>query len=199
MPLPELKPANEQYDFDDNQSYALADIIAKFDEQEISAKGQIKPGKNGKNLRQASFGANFAEVAVHKVTGEIRVKRMTGVYAAGRILNHKLATSQCYGGMVFGIGSALMEEVIHDKHDGRLCNHDLAEYHVPVNADVPQLDVILLEEDDPYTNPMHIKGIGETSISGSAAAIANAIYNAVGVRVYDFPITLDKILADMPE
>jgi len=199
IPLPELKPANEQYDFDDNQSYALADIIAKFDEQEISAKGQIKPGKNGKNLRQASFGANFAEVAVHKVTGEIRVKRMTGVYAAGRILNHKLATSQCYGGMVFGIGSALMEEVIHDKHDGRLCNHDLAEYHVPVNADVPQLDVILLEEDDPYTNPMHIKGIGETSISGSAAAIANAIYNAVGVRVYDFPITLDKILADMPE
>ncbi|MGM8909885.1 molybdopterin cofactor-binding domain-containing protein [Psychrobacter sp. 1U1] len=203
IPLPEsasnLKTATEQYDFDDNQSYALADIIAEFDEQEISAKGQIKPGKNGKNLRQASFGANFAEVAVHKVTGEIRVKRMTGVYAAGRILNHKLATSQCYGGMIFGIGSALMEEVIHDKHDGRLCNHDLAEYHVPVNADVPQLDVILLEEDDPYTNPMHIKGIGETSISGSAAAIANAIYNAVGVRVYDFPITLDKLLAEMPE
>ncbi|MGP4788112.1 molybdopterin cofactor-binding domain-containing protein [Psychrobacter sp. 1Y11] len=203
IPLPEsaskLKSATEQYDFNDNQSYALADIIAKFDEQEISAKGQIKPGKNGKNYRQASFGANFAEVAVHRVTGEIRVKRMTGVYAAGRILNHKLATSQCYGGMIFGIGSALMEEVIHDKRDGRLCNHDLAEYHVPVNADVPQLEVILLEEDDPYTNPMHIKGIGETSISGSAAAIANAIYNAVGVRVYDFPITLDKILADMPE
>lgn len=203
IPLPEsaskLKSATEQYDFSSDQSYALADIIAKFEEQEISAKGQIKPGKNGKNYRQASFGANFAEVAVHKVTGEIRVKRMTGVYAAGRILNHKLATSQCYGGMIFGIGSALMEEVIHDKRDGRLCNHDLAEYHVPVNADVPQLDVILLEEDDPYTNPMHIKGIGETSISGSAAAIANAIYNAVGVRVYDFPITLDKLLAEMPE
>ncbi|OLF39118.1 MULTISPECIES: xanthine dehydrogenase family protein molybdopterin-binding subunit [unclassified Psychrobacter] len=203
IPLPEsaskLKTATEQYDFSSDQSYALADIIAEFDEQEISAKGQIKPGKNEKNHRQASFGANFAEVAVHKVTGEIRVKRMTGVYAAGRILNHKLATSQCYGGMIFGIGSALMEEVIHDKHDGRLCNHDLAEYHVPVNADVPQLEVILLEEDDPYTNPMHIKGIGETSISGSAAAIANAIYNAVGVRVYDFPITLDKLLAEMPE
>lgn len=199
MPLPDIHSSDESYDFSDAQSYALADIIAEYDEQEISAKGQIKPGKNGKNHRQASFGANFAEVAVHRVTGEIRVKRMTGVYAAGRILNHKLATSQCYGGMIFGIGSALMEEVIHDKHDGRLCNHDLAEYHVPVNADVPQLDVILLEEDDPYTNPMHIKGIGETSISGSAAAIANAIYNAVGVRVYDFPITLDKLLADMPE
>ncbi len=202
MPLPEsvseLKSATD-YDFSNEQSYALADIIAKFDDQEVSAKGQIKPGKNGKNYRQASFGANFAEVAVHRVTGEIRVKRMTGVYAAGRILNHKLATSQCYGGMIFGIGSALMEEVIHDKRDGRLCNHDLAEYHVPVNLDVPQLEVILLEEDDPYTNPMHIKGIGETSISGSAAAIANAIYNAVGVRVYDFPITLDKLLYEMPE
>ncbi|WP_201585980.1 xanthine dehydrogenase family protein molybdopterin-binding subunit [Psychrobacter jeotgali] len=197
--LPESISAAKSYDFGSDQSYALADILAEFDEQEISAKGQIKPGKNGKNLRQSSFGANFAEVAVHRYTGEIRVKRMTGVFAAGRILNHKMATSQCYGGMIFGIGSALMEEVIHDKRDGRLCNHDLAEYHVPVNADVPQLEVILMEEDDPYTNPMHIKGIGETSISGAAAAIANAIYNAVGVRVYDFPITLDKLLHEMPE
>jgi len=188
-----------KYDFDDSQSYALVEVIAGYDEQKLSAKGQINPGKNGKSHRQASFGANFAEVAVHKVTGEIRVKRMTGAFAAGRILNHKTATSQCYGGMVFGIGSALMEEVIHDKRDGRLCNHDLAEYHVPVNADVPQLDVILVEEDDPYTNPMHIKGIGETAISGAAAAIANAVYNAVGVRVYDFPITLDKLLYEMPE
>ncbi|MEN6669183.1 xanthine dehydrogenase family protein molybdopterin-binding subunit [Psychrobacter sp. B38] len=195
--LPE--PANQDYDFSNFQSYALADIIADYDEQKISAKGQIKPGKNEQSHRQASFGANFAEVAVHKVTGEIRIRRMTGAFAAGRILNHKTATSQCYGGMVFGIGSALMEEIIHDKRDGRLCNHDLAEYHVPVNADVPQLEVILVEEDDPYTNPMHIKGIGETAISGAAAAIANAVYNAVGVRVYDFPITLDKLLYEMPE
>ncbi len=193
------KATDEKYDFSHFQSYALADIIATYDEQKISAKGQIKPGKNATSHRQASFGANFAEVAVHRVTGEIRVKRMTGAFAAGRILNHKTATSQCYGGMVFGIGSALMEEVIHDKRDGRLCNHDLAEYHIPVNADVPQLKVILVEEDDPYTNPMHIKGIGETAISGAAAAIANAIYNAVGVRVYDFPITLDKLLYELPE
>ncbi|WP_201509021.1 xanthine dehydrogenase family protein molybdopterin-binding subunit [Psychrobacter alimentarius] len=193
------KSDTSKYDFDGSKSYALAKVIADYDEQKLSAKGQIKPGKNGKSHRQASFGANFAEVAVHKVTGEIRVKRMTGAFAAGRILNHNTATSQCYGGMVFGIGSALMEEVIHDKRDGRLCNHDLAEYHVPVNADVPQLDVILVEEDDPYTNPMHIKGIGETAISGAAAAIANAVYNAVGVRVYDFPITLDKLLYEMPE
>ena len=197
LPLPEI--AHDDYDFSNFNSYAMADIVAKYDEQKLSAKGQIQPGKNEKTHRQASFGANFAEVAVHKVTGEIRVKRMTGAFAAGRILNHKTATSQCYGGMVFGIGAALMEEIIHDKRDGRLCNHDLAEYHVPVNADVPQLEVILVEEDDPYTNPMHIKGIGETAISGAAAAIANAIYNAVGVRVYDFPITLDKLLYEMPE
>ena len=190
---------SEKYIFDNNNSYALTDIVGKYDEQKLSAKGQIAPGKNAKSHRQASFGANFAEVAVHRVTGEIRVKRMTGAFAAGRILNHKTATSQCYGGMIFGIGSALMEQVIHDKHDGRLCNHNLAEYHVPVNADVPQLDVILVEEDDPYTNPMHIKGIGETAISGAAAAIANAVYNAVGVRVYDFPITLDKLLYELPE
>ena len=197
LTLPEF--AGEKYDFSHSQSYSLANIIAEYDEQKMSAKGQIAPGKNAKSHRQASFGANFAEVAVHRVTGEIRVKRMVGAFAAGRILNHKTATSQCYGGMVFGIGSALMEEVIHDKRDGRLCNHDLAEYHVPVNADVPQLEVILVEEDDPYTNPMHIKGIGETAIAGAAAAIANAIYNAVGVRVYDFPITLDKLLYEMPE
>ncbi len=197
--LPISKAKTEAYDFSNSQSYALADIIAKYDDQKVSAKGQIKPGKNGKKYRQSSYGANFAEVAVHKVTGEIRLKRMTGAFAAGRILNEKTATSQCYGGMVFGIGSALMEQVIHDKRDGRLCNHDLAEYHVPVNADVPQLEVILVEEDDPYTNPMHIKGIGETAIAGAAAAIANAVYNAVGIRVRDFPITMDKLLPELPE
>ena len=200
--LPSMKPeasGDDNYDFSNFQSYSLKDIIAKYNEQKLSAKGLIAPGKNGKDYRQASYGANFAEVAVHRVTGEIRVKRMTGAFAAGRILNHKTATSQCYGGMVFGIGSALMEQVIHDKRDGRLCNHDLAEYHVPVNADVPQLEVILVEEDDPYTNPMHIKGIGETAISGAAAAIANAVYNAVGIRVRDFPITMDKLLLELPE
>ncbi|MFC6203442.1 molybdopterin cofactor-binding domain-containing protein [Psychrobacter urativorans] len=203
--LPKPKRSTEpadgktDYDFSNFQGYPLVDIIAEYNEQLISAKGAIAPGKNEKSYRQASFGANFAEVAVHRVTGEIRVKRMTGAFAAGRILNHKTATSQCYGGMVFGIGSALMEQVIHDKRDGRLCNHDLAEYHIPVNADVPQLEVILVEEDDAYTNPMHIKGIGETAIAGAAAAIANAVYNAVGIRVYDFPITMDKLLGELPE
>lgn len=189
----------DHYDFSDSATYPLSDLISQLEGQKLSAKGEIAPGKNGKSHRQACYGANFAEVAVHRISGEIRVKNMTGAFTAGRILNHNLATSQCYGGMVFGIGSALMEEIIHDKRDGRLCNHDLAEYHLPVNADVPQLEVILVEEDDPYTNPMHIKGIGETAISGAAAAIANAIYNAVGVRVYDFPITLDKLIDQLPD
>lgn len=177
----------------------LSEILTHFDDNKISALGTIKPGKTQKDYRQACYGANFVEVGVHRVTGEIRVRRMTGVFTAGRILNHKTATSQCYGGMVFGIGSALMEEIVHDKRTGRLCNHDLAEYHIPVNADVPQLDVTLLDEDDKYTNPIHIKGIGETAISGAAAAIANAVYNATGVRIREFPIKIEHLLDKLPE
>lgn len=177
----------------------LRDILTHFDDNKISALGTIKPGKTQKAYRQACYGANFVEVGVHRITGEIRVRRMTGVFTAGKILNHKTATSQCYGGMVFGIGSALMEEIVHDKRTGRLCNRDLAEYHIPVNADVPQLDVTLLDEEDKYANPIHIKGIGETAISGAAAAIANAVYNATGVRVYEFPIKLEHLLDKLPE
>ena len=115
-------PTGKDYDFGDDKSHALKDVVASFDDQTITGVGQIMPGKNKKSYRQSSYGANFAEVAVHRVTGEIRVRRMTGVFEAGRILNHKTATSQCYGGMIFGIGSALMEQLIVDKHDGRLCN-----------------------------------------------------------------------------
>ena len=185
--------------FGENEQRPLRDVIAQCQDNQLKSLGEIKPGATQKKFRQACYGANFVEVDVHAYTGEIRLRRMTGVFTAGRILNHKTATSQCYGGMVFGIGSALMEEVVHDKRDGRLCNHDLAEYHVPVNADVPQLDVILLDEDDQYTNPIHIKGIGETAISGAAAAIANAVYNATGIRVYDFPIKLDDLLEQLPD
>jgi xanthine dehydrogenase YagR molybdenum-binding subunit len=135
---------------------------------------------------------------VHMVTGEIRVRRMLGVFAAGRILNEKTARSQCYGGMTFGIGSALMEHLMHDSRDGRVINHDFAEYHVPVNADVPSLEVEFIVERDPYANPLQAKGIGELGISGAAAAIANAVYHATGKRIYDFPITLDKVLDALP-
>ena len=131
---------------------------------------------------------------MHVVTGEVRVRPMLSVFAAGRVLNAKTARSQCLGGMTFGIGTALTEELIHDPRTGKLVNHDLAEYHVPVNADVPQLEVHFLDERDIHANPIHAKGIGELGISGAAPAVVNAIYNATGVRVRDLPIRLDKVL-----
>ena len=165
----------------------------------IVAIGSIKPGEQEKETLQSSYGAHFAEVGVNAVTGEIRVRRMLGVFAAGRILNAKTARSQCLGGMTFGIGTALTEDLIHDPRNGKLVNRDLAEYHLPVNADVPQLEVEFLEERDIHANPMHAKGIGELGISGAGAAIANAVYNATGMRVRDYPFTLDKILEGLPE
>jgi xanthine dehydrogenase YagR molybdenum-binding subunit len=165
----------------------------------LAATGQIKPGKQEKETTQASFGAHFAEVAVNVVTGEVRVRRMLGVFAAGRVLNAKTARSQCLGGMTFGIGAALTEELYHDTRNGKLVNRDLGEYHVPANADVPQLEVHFLAERDVHANPIHAKGIGELGISGAAAAIANAVYNATGIRVRAFPITLDKLLPSLPE
>ena len=175
-----------------NRSLPVAEILAG---ESWEATGHIQPGKAGKAVRQATFGAHFAEVAVSAVTGETRVRRMLGVFAAGRILNPKTARSQCIGGMTFGIGMALTEELVHDPRDGHLVNRDLAEYHLPVNRDVPQLEVEFLDERDPWASPLQAKGIGELSICGSAAAITNAIYNACGIRVRDYPATLDKILA----
>ena len=178
-----------------NRSVAIAELVGEG----IEATGTIKPGKSQQALtNQSSYGAHFAEVAVNVVTGETRVRRMLGVFAAGRILNQKTARSQCLGGMTFGIGAALTEDLIHDPRTGQLVNHDLGEYHVPVNADVPQLEVMFLEERDIHTNPLHSKGIGEVGICGAGAAIANAVYNATGIRVRDFPITLDKLLPHLP-
>ncbi len=178
----------------DNRSTPIGELVGEG----LEATGHIKPGKQEKETTQASFGAHFAEVAVNVVTGEVRVRRMLGVFAAGRVLNAKTARSQCLGGMTFGIGTALTEDLIHDKRDGKLVNRDLAEYHVPANADVPQMDVHFLDERDIHANPIHAKGIGELGISGAAAAVANAVFNATGVRVRDFPITLDKLLDGLP-
>ncbi len=177
-----------------NRSIAIGELVGEG----IKAVGTIKPGKQAKAFTQASYGAHFAEVAVNAVTGETRVRRMLGVFAAGRILNEKTARSQCLGGMTFGIGAALTEDLIHDSRTGQVVNHDLSEYHVPVNADVPQLEVVFLEERDIHANPIHAKGIGELGICGAGAAIANAVYNATGIRARDFPITLDKLLAELP-
>jgi xanthine dehydrogenase YagR molybdenum-binding subunit len=164
----------------------------------MSAEGTIKPGKLDDERRQASYGAHFCEVRVNAITGEVRVNRFVSTFAAGRILNEKTARSQCIGGIVFGIGAALGEELVHDPRSGRVVNHDLAEYHVPVNADVPHLEVHFLAERDQFANPLQSKGLGELGISGAGAAVANAIYNATGVRVRDYPLTLDKLLAGLP-
>ncbi|GGB41239.1 xanthine dehydrogenase [Sphingomonas metalli] len=178
-----------------NRQVALAELL---DGKPIEAVGTIDKGAQEKLTTQASYGAHFAEVAVDVVTGEVRVRRMLGVFAAGRILNQQTARSQCLGGMTFGIGGALHEELMHDARTGKLVNRDLAEYHVPVNADVPDLEVIFLPERDIHANPIHAKGIGELGICGAGAAVANAIYNATGVRIRDFPITLDKLLPHLP-
>jgi xanthine dehydrogenase YagR molybdenum-binding subunit len=137
-------------------------------------------------------------VGVDIDTGEIRMRRMLGVFTAGRVLNLKTARSQAIGGMIFGIGGALEEQVVMDLRTGHFVNHDLAEYHVPVHADIPELDAIFLEELDDKSNPLKSKGIGELGICGAGAAVANAVYNACGVRVRDYPITLDKVLAGLP-
>jgi xanthine dehydrogenase YagR molybdenum-binding subunit len=142
-----------------------------------------------------SHGAQFAEVRVDADTGEVRVPRMVGVFAVGRVINAKTARSQLLGGMTWGLSMALLEESVLDPRYGDYANHDLAEYHVAVNADVGEVDVSWIDEDDRYVSPMGAKGAGEIGIVGTAAAIANAVYDATGVRVRDLPITLDKLLS----
>jgi xanthine dehydrogenase YagR molybdenum-binding subunit len=141
-----------------------------------------------------AFGAQFVEVAVDVDSGEVRVPRMLGMFACGRILNPRLARSQLIGGMTMGIGMALMEESVADHAFGDFLNHDLAQYHVPVNADVLDIEAYWMGEDDPHLNPMGSKGIGEIGIVGAAAAVANAVHHATGVRVRDLPITPDKLV-----
>ncbi|MGW5365813.1 xanthine dehydrogenase family protein molybdopterin-binding subunit [Actinopolymorpha pittospori] len=143
-----------------------------------------------------TFGAQFAQVRVHPGTGEVRVDRMLGVFAAGRILNPRMARSQLIGGMTMGISMALYEDSILDPRFGHIVNHDFATYHIAANADIGDVDAIWVEEDDPYVNPMGAKGIGEVGISGTAAAVANAIYHATGIRRRDLPLTPDKLLTD---
>jgi xanthine dehydrogenase YagR molybdenum-binding subunit len=142
-----------------------------------------------------AFGAQFAEARVDADTGEVRVPRLFGVFAVGRIMNAKTARSQLLGGMTMGLSMALHEQCVLDPRFGDFVNHDFAEYHIATNADVGTVDVAWIDEDDPYVNPMGAKGIGEIGIVGTAAAIANAVHHATGIRVRDLPITLDKLLS----
>ncbi|MGB9990184.1 aldehyde oxidoreductase molybdenum-binding subunit PaoC [Pseudoduganella rhizocola] len=165
---------------------------------ELVAEDSIEFGDLDKKFQQSTFGGHFVEVAVDAATGETRIRRMLAVCAAGRILNPKSARSQVIGAMTMGAGAALMEELAVDKRYGFFVNHDLAGYEVPVHADIPHQEVIFLDETDPISSPMKAKGVGELGICGVAAAIANAIHNATGVRVRDYPITLDKVLHKLP-
>ena len=160
----------------------------------IDAEAKVEPGALKEEYSQQSYGAHFAEVGVDVDTGEIRLRRMTSVFTAGRILNEKTARSQCLGGMTMGLGAALMEDLVMDPRFGGYVNHDLAEYHVPVNADVPKLEVVFLPEEDDKVSPIKAKGVGELGICGVGASVANAVYNACGVRIRDYPLTLDKVL-----
>jgi xanthine dehydrogenase YagR molybdenum-binding subunit len=157
------------------------------------------PTDMGKRWQQSTFASHFVEVGVNMYTGETRIRRMLAVCDAGRIINPKAARSQVIGAMTMGVGAALMEELAVDKRFGFFVNHDLASYEVPVHADIPHQEVIFLDYPDDKSSPMKAKGVGELGLCGVGAAIANAIYNATGVRVRDYPITLDKHLAKLPQ
>jgi xanthine dehydrogenase YagR molybdenum-binding subunit len=161
----------------------------------IEVVGEFKPGNLGERYSRQSYGAHFCEVAVNMDTAETRVRRFLSVHAAGRIFNEKTARSQCLGGVTMGIGAALTEEVALDPRFGSYINHDLAEYHVPVHADIPAIEIVFLPELDDKASPLKGKGLGELGICGVGAAVANAVYNACGVRIRDYPLTLDKLLA----
>jgi xanthine dehydrogenase YagR molybdenum-binding subunit len=166
---------------------------------ELVGEDAIEFGDLGDRYQQSTFAGHFVEVGVDSFTAEVRVRRMLAVCAAGRILNPKTARSQVIGAMTMAVGSALMEKLEVDKRRGFFVNHDLAGYEVPVHADIPHQEVIFLDETDPISSPMKAKGVGELGICGVGGAVANAVYNATGVRVRDYPITLDKLLARMPE
>lgn len=165
----------------------------------LTAEESIEFATLSEKYQQSTFAGHFVEAAVHCATGEIRVRRMLTVCAAGRILNPKTARSQVIGAMTMGVGAALMEELSVDTRLGYFVNHDMAGYEVPVHADIAQQEVIFLDDTDPISSPMKAKGVGELGLCGVSAAVANAVYNATGVRVRDYPVTLDKLLDKLPD
>jgi xanthine dehydrogenase YagR molybdenum-binding subunit len=164
----------------------------------VRVDGEV-PGESphAKTHSMHSFGAHFVEVRVDRDTGEVRVPRATSVYAAGTIINARTARSQFLGGFSMGISMALHEETVSDPRLGQYVNHDLAEYHIATNADIGELDISWLEEEDPLVNELGLKGIGEIGITGAAAAVANAYWHATGLRIRDLPITPDKYFREL--
>jgi xanthine dehydrogenase YagR molybdenum-binding subunit len=184
---------------DEGRSEAYADILARAGLAEIegSGSGAADPAAQSAYAMHA-HGAVFAEVKVDPELGQVRATRLVGAFAAGTIVNPHLVRSQYLGGMVWGVSFALHEQTVMDARSGRPMNADLAGYHVPVNADVPSLEAILVAEHDPHVNALGIKGVGEIGVTGSAAAVANAVWHATGVRVRRFPIALEALAAGDP-
>jgi xanthine dehydrogenase YagR molybdenum-binding subunit len=178
-----------------NAAISLADAMRAGNVERIEKEARAQPNENSK-FSHYTHSAIFAEVKIDEQIGVIRVTRVVNAVAAGRILNPKIAASQILGAVVGGIGMALHEETVTDNRFGRFMNHNFADYHVPVNADVQAIDVIFVEEKDDEINPLGVKGVGEIGIVGTAAAIANAVYHATGKRIRDLPITIDKLLRD---
>jgi xanthine dehydrogenase YagR molybdenum-binding subunit len=180
-----------------NRSERLTDVMARNAPGGLETHSSMTPPKEYGDYSQHAHGAHFAEVGVDPLTGEVRLRRMLGVFAAGRILNAKTARSQALGGMIWGVGQTLTEENHVDPRFGSFVAQDLASYHVPAHADIVDLDAVFITEADDHGNPLKIKGVGELGICGAGASVANAIYNACGVRLRDYPMTLDKVLAGM--
>ncbi len=178
-----------------NRAVALSEAAGA---EGLVGEDKMEWGDLTETHQQSTFGAHFVEVGVDVATGETRVRRMLAVCAAGRILNPITARSQVIGAMTMGVGAALSEELSVDTRHGLFVNHDLALYEVAVHADIPHQDVIFMDETDPYCSPMKAKGVGELGLCGVSAAIANAIHNATGIRVRDYPITLDKLIGELP-
>jgi xanthine dehydrogenase YagR molybdenum-binding subunit len=179
---------------DETRSDSFADILARAGRVELM--GEAKAARHpsvAESRALYSHGAVFAEVKVDPDLGQIRVTRLVGAFAAGRIINPHLARSQYLGGMIWGLSFALQEEAIADRRTGRIMNADLAEYHVPVNADAPSVEAILIHEDDRHINALGVKGVGEIGVTGTVGAIANAVWHATGVRIRRFPIHLEDV------
>jgi xanthine dehydrogenase YagR molybdenum-binding subunit len=180
---------------DESRSESYADILRRAGLAQIDGHGRsaVNPAAQSTYAMYA-HGAVFAEVKVDPDLGQTRVTRLVGAFAAGRIINPRMVRSQLCGGMIWGVSFALYEHAVVDPRSGRPMNANLAEYHVPVNADVPSVEAILVEEHDPHVNALGIKGVGEIGITGTAGAVANAVWHATGIRVRKFPITLDRLI-----
>ncbi|WP_414831776.1 xanthine dehydrogenase family protein molybdopterin-binding subunit [Afifella sp. YEN Y35] len=180
---------------DETATESFSDILTRAGLDEIAAEGQAGSDAAAQEAyAMHAHGAVFAEVAVDPELGQIRVNRLIGAFAAGRVINPRMVESQYLGGMIWGLSFALHEKAVHDRRTGRIVNANFAEYRVPVNADIQGLEAILVPEEDPHVNPLGIKGVGEIGITGTGAALANAIFHATGKRVRSFPIGLAEVM-----